>query len=153
MPLWVIAKGKTSRCEKKFGKSNENLIFAHTESGWSNEEILIQYLEWIHEKCNKEPCALVWDIFPAHQAECVVTKAKELKIELLFVPAGGTSQYQPLDVKVFGELKSRARKKFEHLAFEKQTRNITYEESISILVESWLSISQENIEEAWKIIQ
>ena len=153
LPLWIIAKGKTNRSEKKFGKSNENLIFTHTERGWANDEVLISYLEWIHNKANGEPCALVWDIFPAHQAENVKLKAQELQIELIFVPAGGTSKYQPLDVKVFGELKSRARKKFEHLAFKNQTRNITYQESIEILLESWLSISQENIEKSWELIK
>ena len=153
LPIWIIAKGKTSRCETKFGKPNENLIFCHTVNGWATEEILISYLEWIHAKCNGEPCFLIWDVYAAHRAEIVQNKARELNIELLFVPAGGTSQYQPLDVRIFGELKSRARKKFEHLAFKKKNRDITYEESISILLKSWEAISQESIEKSWKIIK
>ena len=125
----------------------------HTETGWVNEEILISYLEWLHKNCQNEPCLLIWDVYDAHRSQKVKDKAKELNIELAFVPAGGTSQYQPLDVRIFGELKSRARKKFEHLAFQKKSRNVTYEESLTILAETWESISQESIEKSWEMIK
>ena len=152
LPLWLLVKGKTIRCEKKLGQPNENLIFGHTPNGWANEKILISYLEWIHEKCQKEKCLLIWDVYAAHRSQVIKDKAKELNIELLYVPAGGTSIYQPLDVRIFGELKSRARQKFEHLAFMKKNREITYDESIKILLESWESIPEENIEKSWEII-
>jgi hypothetical protein len=37
--------------------------------------------------------------------------SEECDIELLFVPAGGTNKYQPLDYRIFGELESRAKAK------------------------------------------
>ena len=97
-------------------------------------------------------CLLIWDVYAAHRSQVIKDKANELNIELLYIPAGATSLYQPLDIRIFGELKSRARQKFEHLAFRKKNREITYEESIKILLESWEAISQESILSSWELI-
>jgi hypothetical protein len=40
---------------------------------------------------------LILDVYLARRTEVVVNTAGERDIELLFVPAGGTSEYQPLD--------------------------------------------------------
>ena len=62
---------------------------------------------------------MIWDVYAAHRSQKVKDKAKELNI-VAFVRAEGTSQFQTLDVRIYGELKSRARKKLEHLAFQKK---------------------------------
>jgi hypothetical protein len=49
LPIWVICKGKTDRCENRFRNDpelsrsvrNGRVVFVHTQSGWANEEICI----------------------------------------------------------------------------------------------------------------
>jgi hypothetical protein len=36
---------------------------------------------------------LILDVHPAHRTEVVVNAARERDVELLFMPAGGTSKY------------------------------------------------------------
>jgi hypothetical protein len=92
------------------------------------------------------------DVYPTHRTELVKNHAANLQIELLFVPAGGTSKYQPLDARVFGELKSRARAAFLRHSSIIGLRGATYEERIDILEDCWNRISPESIMKAWGII-
>jgi SH3-like domain-containing protein len=106
LPLWVIAKGKTVNCEKKFGH-NPDVVMRHSESGWATENLIMEYLQWIHDgPAEGEPCVLVLDVYPTHRTDKVQQLAEHLDIELLYVPSGGNGEYQLLDRRVFGELKS-----------------------------------------------
>ena len=48
---------------------------------------------------------MIWDQFKAHLTEKVEKKAKDLKIELINVPAEQTGSEQPLDRLIFGSMK------------------------------------------------
>jgi hypothetical protein len=74
---------------------------------------MIEYIEWLSAQCHAESLMLITDVDKANRAVAFQGKAKELGIELLFVPAGGTSRFQPLDRRIFGELKSRVRAAFQ----------------------------------------
>jgi hypothetical protein len=78
-----------------------------------------------------------------------MSAAAQCDIELLFVPAGGTSEYQLLDYRNFGELKSRARAEIARLMAIGGGANIDYDQSVGILVQCWTAISGENIRKAW----
>jgi hypothetical protein len=123
LPLTLLAKGKTEKCEQQLGEhAFKEYYTLHSESGWSNTSVMLNYLTILREyydstfakKTNFTPgetqIDLIWDCFAAHRNQTVRDFAAELKINLHFVPAGATDQYQPLDVKVFGALKSKARK-------------------------------------------
>lgn len=56
---------------------------------------------------DKQPCALLLDCFKAHCTVSVSKFAKDHFIELIFVPANAKSEYQPLDRRIFGILKSK----------------------------------------------
>ena len=49
---------------------------------------------------------------PAHRKIEVVKEATELNIEMIFIPAGLTGVYQPLDRRIFEILKAKARRYF-----------------------------------------
>ena len=51
------------------------------------------------------PFALVLDVFSSHREQTVKDYARNLGIELIFVPASGTGIYQPLDRVIFGIFK------------------------------------------------
>jgi hypothetical protein len=149
LPLWIVAKGKTKRSEAKFG-SHPEVIIKHAESGWATENLIVEYIQWLHEEiAGGQPCALILDIYPTHRTDIVLAAADECDVELLFVPAGGTSQYQPLDYRVFGELKSRARAEMTRIMAIGGGLNVDYDQSVGILVRCWNAIPGENIRKAW----
>jgi hypothetical protein len=47
-----------------------------------------------------------------HRTERVIAAAKANNIEPPFIPAGGTSRFQPMGRRLFGDLKARARAEF-----------------------------------------
>lgn len=157
LQLWVIAKGKTDVSLRKFG-DRKNIVFNYTTSGWVTETIVLKYLDWLSDLYKNEPIVLVLDVYPAHRTEAVREKAKSRNIILLFVPAGGTSLYQPLDIKIFGELKSRARKQFNQISnlMHMETRSFSgtsYEKAVKILGKCWDDIPSINIVKAFKAIK
>jgi hypothetical protein len=107
-------------------------------------------LEWLHwEIAGGCPCVLILDVYPAHRTEIVVNAAGERDIELLFVPADGTSEYQPLDHRIFGELNSRARAEITRLIALGSGVDIDHDQAVTILERCWHSISASNIRKAW----
>ena len=150
-PIWVLEKGKTERCVRKYGDISD-VVFCHTTNGWVKEEITIRLLEEIRNHAGDDAACLILDVYSAHRTESVLKRAKKLKIELIFIPAGGTGKYQPLDYRLLGEMKSRAKRLFMLLASKNCDRNITHHQSILLLKEAWKSISTENIRKSWRCI-
>jgi hypothetical protein len=151
LPLWVVTKGRTSRSLSKFG-DHEGAVFKFSESGWATENLILEYLGWLSEQSSGEPCILIMDVYPTHRTERVREAAMSLNIEILYVPAGGTSQFQPLDARIFGELKSRARAQFQRLSASEGVRGASYAQSIAILLDCWEKIAGENIQQAWSVV-
>ena len=149
LPLWILTKGKTNACLGKFGDQGETELH-YSESGWSTEKIIVDYLNWLAKR-TIGPCALIMDIFRAHITPWVRETAKRLDIDLIIVPANGTSKYQPLDFKIFGTLKQFARQEFDRL-----TRLHTFEETdkvaAEILLSCWNRLTKEQIKNAWQCI-
>jgi hypothetical protein len=149
LPLWVIAKGKTERSEAKFG-SHPGIIIKHAESGGATENRIVEDLHCLHaEMAAGLPYALILDVYPTPRTDAVMAVAAQCDIELLFVPAGGTSEYHPLNYHIFGELKSRARAEITRLMGIGGGANIDYDQNVRILVNCWTAISGENIRKAW----
>jgi hypothetical protein len=149
LPLWIIAKGKTDRSHLKFGEHAQVRI-AHSINGWSTEELMLSYLLWIHENvAQRRPCVLVLDVYPSHRTDNVKECARQSGIELLFVPAGATGRLQPLDRRIFGELKSRARAEFNRLFAMNGERGADYQLSLQVLCDCWEQISGDNVRNAW----
>ena len=151
LPLWVLRKGKTMRCVQKHDVFDD-IIMHNSENGWSTETVMVDFLKSVHVHAGGEPCCVIWDVYPSHRSELVCKTAAELFIELLYVPAGATSRFQPLDVRIFGELKMRARAAFEIYKASKGRRDIDFHDSISILRDCWSKITSENILKAWQAI-
>jgi hypothetical protein len=105
LPLWVLAKVKTRRCERKFAVHPE-VKFRHADSGWSTDNP-IAYINWLHRKVAQGlQCILILDLYPGHWTHAVFDAADANDIELLFVPAGATGRFQPMDRRLFGEIKA-----------------------------------------------
>jgi hypothetical protein len=92
LPFWITAKEKTDLCHAKF-KAPDDVIVRHTESGWTNQQIMLEDLPWLSQEAQGEPILLVLDAYPAHRTTKIQQRARELQIELLSVPAGATSEF------------------------------------------------------------
>lgn len=149
-PFIIVTKGTTERSCSKFKiRGDTQVWFSGTQKSWVNEDIMIQYLDYLFEHWSmKQPCALVLDCFKAHCTKAVRRFAKEHFIELIFVPANGTSDFQPLDRRVFGILKSKLRSLAGSRIFSGKQR---FEMIARDLVNAWSEISKENLISAWNI--
>lgn len=74
----------------------------------------------------------------------------------IIVPEGQTGQWQPLDFRIFGDLKARAKALFDIRYAQSdvpytmlQTSEIKWEDSMEILLLCWNEISEENVRNAW----
>ena len=149
LPVWIIVKGKTRRCLVKMGHVDAELTFS--ENGWSTKDVMIKYLQWLSERSDGEPCCLVWDVYKAHLVDEVWQCANNLDIHIITVPANGTGAYQPLDHRIFGILKSYARREFirlKHLGQFDETDQM----AARILCDCWNRISKEQIISGWRCL-
>lgn len=107
IPLGLISKGKTKRCEKKYGNQDSDELITHSESGWMTPSVMKTYLNWLHEMMGKSPFVLILDVYRAHIDKTVKAEAKKLGIKLIFVPACATGLFQPLDRRLYGIIKKK----------------------------------------------
>jgi hypothetical protein len=131
--LWVLAKGNTPRSERKFG-AHPGVILQHAVSGWATENLISNYIEWLHrEIAQGYPAALILDVYSTHRTDLVFQTATANDVELLFVPAGATGRFHPMDRRIFGELKARARGEFGLRRWLSGRTDIGYDESLAVL--------------------
>ena len=98
-----------------------------------------------------EPVHLILDVYAVHRNEEIKEYAKNLGIEMYFIPAGLTDKFQPLDRRVFGCLKATARHIFYEQMIENPEMEFTKQKAVESLIYSWEHLSQEVIEDAWSI--
>ena len=156
LPLWVLARGKTDVCEEKFRCHEKlrrfigrKLFIDHSERGWSTSEVMHRYLSWLKELNGGRMLHVVWDLHSSHRDQELRDWATANDIGLTFVPAGQTDEWQPLDRKLFGSLKTRAQKRLEDMMVDREFVSMDIIDAIVILLESWELITPEEVERAW----
>jgi hypothetical protein len=149
-PLILIARGKTLRCHRQFGKHPmfEYKIW-HSESGWCTEGLMLSYLAWLRSTREDEPLCLVMDQYTTHTTDRVEAEADRLQIDLIYVPKGATGRYQPLDRCTFGALKSKGRAKWLRYFGEHYGNKCDKEIAARLLLESWHELSEAAVLAGW----
>ena len=78
LPLMVICKGKTQKLQKELENASElipyirqkQLFFTNSESGWTDKNVAITYIDWIHNEYAKgQECIFMWDVYSSHRDE------------------------------------------------------------------------------------
>jgi hypothetical protein len=128
------------------------LVLAHQEKEWTSRAIAEQDLNWFSERVKRQNLCLLWDCFSPHRDEVVKSEARRADIALEFIPAGLTDGWQPLDLRICGSLKMRARALFDEQWFRDDSTELTVTTAIALLLRSWDSISQEEILDSWNKI-
>jgi hypothetical protein len=162
LPLTIIASGKTKECEKQLGSHPDySFNVLHSSSGWSQAATMISYLKNLRSYYDGEfaenenynnsdkKIHLIWDIFAAHRDESVRACAEKNNIILYFIPAGCTDALQPLDIKVFGALKAKARKLWNENYIFNPEEKPSKATAVGVLLQTWESITYEVIKSGW----
>jgi hypothetical protein len=105
LPPIINVKGKTDECLRKF-KVTKNCLLTCTETSWFRTDTVLKVLDLIHNHSHGQKSLCILDSYKPHKHPDVLKKATELNIELLEVPHGLTSRYQPLDYNFNGVFKS-----------------------------------------------
>lgn len=130
LPLWVCEKGTTDRCTRKFlenpvlarAKAHGWIHLTHSENGWCDEAVAKAYLKWLAEWNGGGRKYVIWDLFAAHRCDAVKAFADEEGITLEFIPAGQTGSWQPLDNRIFGVIKAKAKEMFDGEMFRRMAQ-------------------------------
>ena len=159
LPLWAVATGVTVRCETKFRDSEKlrhylsgQLIIAHTRSGWSTEKLMIDYLDWLKERYKDRKFHVIWDLHASHRNQNVQDHAREAEIGLTYIPAGQTDTWQPLDRRIFGNLKMRSVAAFNNYMVDHSLEEVDICDALVMLCQCWNLIEQKEIREAWNTL-
>ena len=107
LPPQVIYEGKTNRCHPQHMSFPEDWHITHSPSHWSNidtmhqylENILIPYVNGMRDQIRDpdQKALLILDVFAPHRDETFKAACKAANIKVIYVPAGCTSDLQPLD--------------------------------------------------------
>ena len=152
LPLLFVAQGKTTQVENSQIGDVGYHWKAHSESGWVTDEVFSYYLHKIREHFNDDdPLHLVMDLYPSHMTDRVLQDAKDLNIIIHIIPAGLTDVYQPLDRKIFGILKAKARYYFRMRRELGKPITATKAEACQDMVKAWEGVLSGMIGSAWEI--
>jgi hypothetical protein len=155
LPLHVICKGTTTRCERKYQHqfhrqiAKGRLILCHQHSGWTDKNVAKSVIDCVANHSEGRQHCLLWDVFSAHRDEELKMHAPTRLAEPVSIPPGSTDRHQPLDRRIFGNLKSRARPRFEALWMRDPGHELTLLGVVEILLDVWNNIGQDEVLDAW----
>jgi hypothetical protein len=73
-PLFLVAKGRTSRCHEQFGPGFPGVI-SRSKSGWVSQEAFCEYLIFLCQNRGQKTIVLATGEYPTHQALPCLAKA------------------------------------------------------------------------------
>lgn len=150
-PPVFIAQGTTNACHQQFSdiKTNSRKYeILHSKGGNTSESCMIEYLRLLRKWKGEDKCVLLCDRYRSHITKAVQEEAQKNNIELIFIPTSGTEKYQPLDIRVFGILKSIASSMFDDFLWD-QSRGYSKSEAADMFLSCWRKLSKDAILKAW----
>jgi len=121
-----------------------------------DQEVAIEYLNWLSNLADGQEQYFIWDVYPAHRSEAVKDAAVKANIQLSFVPNGQTATWQPLDCRVFGSLKARAKGRFNAAVtaslFTGEQPEWGMNDALVMLAEVWRAMPEEETGDAWSCL-
>ena len=156
LPLQFIAKGTTPAVlESQIGDVNYHFR-SYSENGWTTEVTFIEYLTGLRGYFgfeDRNTLHILLDVFRAHITDNVKKACTGLNIKLHLIPAGMTDEIQPLDLKIFGPMKSYARYLFrsrlQGLDIDKSNCKRTKLDACQDMVRAWERLSSDTIQDSF----
>ena len=155
LQMCAVIKGKTLRTLTKITKDAslavQRVRLYYSISGWINSAIIVRWLAEVVQPFTKsEPAALVMDDFAAHWTDEVKEAALAIKLQLICVPKGTTSEYQPLDARFNGPMtKARQRLWTQQRMLHPDSLD-SFQQAVERASQAYDSLSQHSTQEAWR---
>ena len=153
LPLQFIAKGETEAVlNTQIGDVGYHTR-AYSSNGWTTIETFKQFLISVRDYYTWEDqntIHLLLDVFKAHIGDEIYKLSKELNIKLYLIPAGMTDELQPLDKKIFGPMKTFARKLFRDRISQNPDQRRTKVDACADMVRAWERLTPDLIEESFE---
>ena len=127
------------------------ILGTYSNNGWVNNGIIRVALEEIHKTTKGEPSALLLDQFAVHCDQFIKDEAKKRNIELIYIPKGLTSKYQPLDVLINGILKQKAKKLWREEITKDPNIKITNADAVKHFLKAKDDITSEIIKKSFDL--
>jgi hypothetical protein len=126
LPPALIYKGASHDLQSSWVedvKEEDEVYFASTESGWSCDNLGLDWLVRVFERHTKEEAGnrrrlLLVDGHSSHVNMAFLNKADELKILVMILPPHSTHRLQPLDVGLFQPLSTAYSRHLNDLIYE-----------------------------------
>ena len=154
-PPLFLATGKTPMCQQQFSEmkspASEYELF-YSSGGNTDENCMIHYLDLVSNWVDKKPCALILDRYSSHMTDAFKQHAQNLGIRIVYIPTSATEKFQPLDMRVFGVMKSKGAKEFNEFVFRNH-RGFTKSEAADIFVKCWRFLPVDVINKAWNLTE
>lgn len=155
LQLCAIIKGKTARSLKKIQEgasaaaNRVRLYFSPT--GWINAGIMLLWLEDVIKPfLHGEPGALLLDDYHAHWTAEVRDKAAAMHLQLIKVPPGLTSYYQPLDVSFNGPMVKARQRIWLHQRLVNPAASDTHQNAVERAQLAYEGLSRASTIDAWR---
>lgn len=108
LPPQLLYKGTTEKCHPAGVSFPSSWDIWHSANHWSNETTMLRFIDTVinpyMEKQRKDypgkTGLCIFDIYSAHLCSSVLSKLKEANLVYVTIPAGCTSELQPLDLSV-----------------------------------------------------
>jgi hypothetical protein len=151
LPLTIIGKGKIPRCLTALDLPPD--VWATTsESGWTTRDVICHYFKLLRNKLFPDGhLVLLFDTYSAHRASLAREAVEQCGIELMFIPPGCTDRLQPLDLRIFGVLKSYARQLWRTQYHSSHGGKTSRTQMAKNLIDARDGISPDIFESAWAI--
>jgi hypothetical protein len=89
----------------------------------------------LHEYFNDgQPFWLILDCYSLHPSEYIKKCAEKIGIKLLFIPAGMTDAYEPLDRYIFGLMKASGRRMYHQFLSDDLSARMSKHVAVQFLV-------------------
>ena len=141
LPPFILYKGKHLYNTWTEGGA-AGTCYGVSPSGWMEE---VNYLQWFEQQFYPAvkhllitgPVVLFFDGHFSHMSISLIKKARSLGIHLFFLPPNTTHVLQPLDVGVFGPVKTQWRIILKKYKIATRAMNITKERFPSLIKQLW----------------
>lgn len=158
LPPWVIIRGTTDRCEQSYRNdprlrrliAGKKIIFTHSKNGWATHAVMRDYIKWLSDQAKGRWSYLIWDLHVSHRNQTVKDTAAKHCVNLAYVPAGQTSVWQPLDVRVFGALKAHAMSLLDAQCAIRSLHELDMVDALLILAQAWDDLTPDVIRAGWR---